>query len=422
MNGKVKIIKNIIALAGLQATNYILPLLLLPYLAKVLGVNGFGIFVVSVSLMQVFFVLTDYGFNLTASRDVAVVADDVDEVAKIFSSVMCLKIIFVGICFLVLILLLCFVDFFGKNARLYLVSYIAVLGNAFFPLWLFQGMEALKAASFIQIFSKTFSFLLVFVFVKSSDDIVLAGFLQGFGGFLSAVLSWFYIPKMLGGGKIKLPGWHYLVIQLKNGWHVFISTAFINLYTSSNAIILGFVSSSTQVAYYHVAEKISRAVQFLFNPVSQAVYPKVSSLAHVNPSGAIEFNRRLIKYGLLCFSILCVFLYGAAPYLVNKFFGSNFLPSVSVLRVMSVLPLLVVVSNVAGILTMLNFGMEKVFSGILMYSCLLNLILFPVLSWRFQALGSAWAVVIVEFFVSGMMLKILKKNGLALFVWKRGVE
>ena len=93
------ILENMLSLTGLQFASYILPLITLPYLTWVLGPELFGLTQYAISLITYFQFFTDYGFNLSATRELAIVKEDADKVSRIFNSVMFIKIILCMISF-----------------------------------------------------------------------------------------------------------------------------------------------------------------------------------------------------------------------------------------------------------------------------------------------------------------------------------
>jgi len=411
MNHK-RLIENIFSLGVLQAANYALPLLVLPFLARVLGVEKLGLMAFSIAMMQVFVVLTDYGFNLSSSREASILRDEPEKLSRLFASVTTLRIAFMVAGFLLLTALVFSIPRLEQDATLYLASYVLVIGNALFPLWLFQGLERLKLASLVQIASKALTQGAVFILVNKPEDVVMAAFLHGSGNLLGALIIWIWIPHALNHAKLAMPKCFELKKQITQGWHVFISTAAINIYTNSNVLILGLVTNPGVVGLYHVAEKIVMAVQFAFNPISQAVYPHVSKLAQSDPDAAMNFNRKLIKWAGAGALIASISLFLGAPWAIQLLFGDAYNQAGPILQIMTPLPLLTVISNILGIQTMLAFGLKKHFSRILISASLMNLGLFIALAMLYDAHGAALSNVIVEMVVTLSMLAVLHKHNL----------
>ena len=406
-----RLIENILSLSALQAASYVLPLLTLPYLARVLGPGNLGQLAFALAFAQIFVMLTDYGFNLSATHEVAVHRANPAKVAEIFVSVTVLRLGFMVLGFLLLLSLTQFVPRFAHNPQLYAACYLLVVGNVLFPQWLFQGLEQLRLVSLIQIGARVVVVAGIFHWVKSPDDVVIAALLQSSGAALAGLFTLPYISRALAGAPWVWPSRASLAQRLREGWHVFISAAAINVYTTSNTFLLGLLAPTLQVAYYHLAEKIVRAAQLLFGPVSQAVYPHVSFLVQQDPTRALLFNRKLML-GLGAIGLaISLALYFLSPFAVQLLFGDAYATVASVLQILAFLPFVVILSNVLGIQTMLTFGMKRAYSQVYLTTALLNLALFIPLAWRFGAVGAASANLAVESFVTIAMFVLLHRHG-----------
>ena len=406
-----RLIENIVSLGALQAASYLLPLLSLPYLARVLGPENLGRMAFAIAFAQIFVILTDYGFNLSAAREISIHRDNPLKVAEIFYSVLLLRFCFALLGFAMLAVLVNTLSSFRLDAPLYLVCYMLVVGNVIFPQWLFQGLEMMKTFSLMQFAARFCAVVGIFFFVKSKNDLLWAALLQSSGAALAGVLTMPLVAKavnMAGPSGITRD---ILVERLREGWHVFVAAAAINVYTTGNSFVLGLLTNPLAVGYFHVAEKIVRAAQSVFGPVSQAVYPHISLLAQQNPVQALRFNRKLIIGLGLAGLAVSLFLHLASELLVRLLFGEAYRPAAGVLKILAFLPLIVILSNVLGIQTALAFGLRKSYSRVYLAAAPINLMLFIPLAGKMGAQGAALANVLVESFVTVAMFIFLHRHG-----------
>src|SRR5215212_3965177 len=174
MNATRRLRENMVSLFVLQGVNYLLPLITLPYLVRVLGPEGFGLVAFAQAFLQYFVVLTDYGFNLTATREIAVNRDDAREVSKIFSTVMLIKLGLMLLSLIVVSAVVFTVPRFHEDWPVYFVTFPLVVGQTLFPVWFFQGMERMKYITGVNVFSRVVAVVCIFAVVRDQSDFLLA--------------------------------------------------------------------------------------------------------------------------------------------------------------------------------------------------------------------------------------------------------
>lgn len=185
-------------LALMQAANSFLPLLTVPFLVRVLGVELFGQLAFVTAVMYYFFVLTDYGFNLTATRDISINRSDINKVNEIYTCVFFIKAVLIGMSFLLLM-----VGFFVfptviENWPLYLCSFFVIVWQSLFPTWFFQGMEKMKYITYLSVLAKILFTVGIFVFVQGPEDYLLVPILTALGLFFSASYAVYLIHYQHG--------------------------------------------------------------------------------------------------------------------------------------------------------------------------------------------------------------------------------
>jgi O-antigen/teichoic acid export membrane protein len=401
-------------LAGAQVANLVLPLVTLPYLLRVLGVEQFGVYGFCQAVLASAVVLADYGFNLSATERVARAQGQPEAINRIFWSVQVAKLILALAALALLGFVVWAIPQFRAVWPVMLASTPAVLGSVLFPQWLFQGLERMGFVTVCTIAARALAIPLIFWAVQSTQDTWLAALIQASGQVVAGLFACGFIRRHRLIGWVS-PDWQDVRQVFKDGWHIFLSSAAISLYTNINSVLLGLLTNHTAVGLFSAADKIRLACQSLVAPLSTAVYPRVSALMVQNPIEGLALVRKvLLIQGGLTFGLSCG-LWLAAPWTVGLIMGEQFDAAVSVLRVLSPLPFLIGLSNVFGIQTMLPLGMKKSFSRIVMASGLVNIILMLVLAPQWEAEGAAAAVLLAEGLVTLAMALVLRKSNVRLF-------
>lgn len=401
--------KNFTSLSILQIANYIFPIITLPYLVRVLGPEKYGLVSFATAFAAYFTIITDYGFNLSATQEISVNRNDAKRVTEIFSSVFTIKTLFFVLSSIIFFVLVFIVPQFHEYLLLFIITFLGVLGTAFFPLWFFQGIEKMNYILIITVSVRLIFTVLIFVLIQTENDFIkLAGlntaaqFVIGLSGLLIA-LNKFKINYIF-------PKKELLKFQIQNGWNLFLSTVWINLYTTSNVFILGLFAPVNVVGYFAAADKIRMAFQGILSPMSQSVFPYVNNLLSESYERFISFNKKLFKIALIAGTIISITLFLFAEPLVNIILGKGYEPSVLVLRIIAWLPLVIFLSNVLGIQTMLPMNKQKGFAIILFFAAMINLILSFILVPKYFEIGTAISVLATEIFVTMAFFVFIKKN------------
>ena len=411
------LIRNVFSLYIIQFANYILPLITIPYLVRVLGPSGYGAVAFGQGFMNYLILFVEYGFDLSATRKISVKRNDLAEVNRIALHVWIAKGLLALICLGMLLILVSAVPKLKEEAILLLILYGLVLGNVLFPTWLFQGMERMVTISLINLGMKLMVVTGIFTLVREPEHYLIYASLMSLGAILAGIAGAVaaFHRFDLKFGKISMFGvWE----NLKEGWILFLSKASVSLYTVGNAFILGMLTNHTVVGYYSAAEKLVKSLLGLLSPVSQATYPRFSKLASENRESALLWGRRMLLFMGGAGFVISSAIFVGAPFIVQVMLGSQYGPSVNVMRILAGLPFLIALSNVLGIQMMLPFGKDRVFTLILFSAGLLNIVLAVVFAPLWQASGMALAVLISESFVTASMLITLRRFGIT-FILRR---
>lgn len=400
---------NILALGVVQAANSLIPLLVLPYMARVLGPVPFGQVVFVQTVMAVGVLIVDFGFSWSATRHIAQHRDDVHEVSRTFFATWAAQWLLALVLLVVMLIGLFLWPQGRQQAHLYLVASGLVIGQVLFPLWLFQGLEQIKTAAVMQVLTKLCALPFAFLWVRTSSDAFGALAYFSLSALLAGPLSWRWIAR--SGRVVRVPlHWGDVWQAFRDGALLFGSRISISLYTYCVSLALGLWAGPAQLAYFNLADKVKTAIQAMLTPLSQALFPRVSALVQSDRQAA----RRLLKQAAWGIALVTggagLVVWFGADLIVLLLGGEGFADSVPVLRWLAFVPIIIGLSNLLGVQIMLPLGMHRPFAWILSGASVLSLVCAYPLIHASGARGAAQLVMLTECMVTATMI---------FYLWRR---
>ena len=392
---KKRLFENFISLSVLQGANYILPLITLPYLVRILGPEKFGLIAFARAFIQYFNILTDYGFNLSATREISIHRDDKEKISEIFSSVMLIKFGLLLLSFIILTIIVFSFKKFRQDWEIYYLTFGMVVGQALFPVWFFQGMERMKYITFLNIIAKLIFTVFIFVFVHKVSDYVYVPLINSAGFLVAGILALWIVFKDF---KIsfKIPFWNSIKYQLKEGAYIFISRVSISFYTVSNIFILGLLTDNTIVGIYSAAEKLLNAIKSINIMILQVMFPYISKICKQSFYKALKVINYEIKFLAGLQIILCIFICLFAHKFILLFFGEKFENSINIFQILIFTVPIVSTSGIIGQQILLNLKLKRLFTLSIVYISFFHLIILPIMIWWKKEIGAAIAVLVAE--------------------------
>jgi len=405
---KKRLLSNFFSLSVLQGVNYILPLLTLPYLVRVLGVEYFGLLAFATAMIAYFNIITDYGFNLTATRDISIHRENKDKVVEIFSSVMTIKVILMCLSFTLLTVLVFSFEKFSQYWEVYFLTFGTVIGQVLFPIWFFQGMERMKYITYLNILSKSLFTVAIFIFVQEKSDFWVVPLLTSIGFVITGILSLLLIRKKFGV-CFKMQKTETIKYYFIDGWHIFLSRIYVNIYTTTNTILLGLFANNTAVGYYAIAEKIVMAIGGLFEPANQTIYPYLAKKYKDNFTHFTQFIKNTaIIFLVVSFSLVLISEYfkDEIVYLITGDY------SIEISLILSILLIRVLTFPFGSLFSnsLIIMNNKKDFLRVMNYTVIINLVLVPPSIYFFQEIGLVVSFVVVLILHTFLLLYYLTRT------------
>lgn len=393
--------------------NFTFPLLLSPIIISRCGVEGFGVVTLFQSVMLFISSITDFGFNINATREVTINHKIPFFTNRYFFVVNHTKTMLLLLTILISLTFYYFIPKATEYSIIYFSSIAILLGRAYNPMWILRAIHKMEFIFYFYVIFKVISILTIYFFLKKDADLFLVNLSIGLSDLLTcsfATLILFFKMK-----------WHYfspvikeLIKELQSGFAVFIQTISINANAYLNPMILGFFVDSYSLGIYCVVEKIILVIKFCASFIQQSVFPKACELSI---ESRFDFNRfmRVLQFfliGSMIMAALCLTFF--SDLIVSYFVKNDRVVCSEFLKFNSWIPLIVAL-NMVPYLTFLVYKQQKPVTFIIIFSVIINLTLNTILSKNYGIYGISTGIYITELFISislwvVMILKYPKIN------------
>lgn len=349
-------------LTALQFAGYILPFITLPYLARVIGVDGLGKIAFASAIVAWVNTIVNWGFNYTATRDIARNKHSTRNISAIFSSVLWTRIVLMLACLAVLVLLTLIIPLFAENRAIIFVSFLLIPGYILSSDWVFQGLERMKYISILTILSRIIFTILVFIFIKSREDFILQPLLMSAGSIFSGIIGFWILKRW---GIVIYPYKTSTVVKyLKNSFDIFLNQLIPNVYNNFSIILLGAVGGANATGIFDAGAKFATATDQFLSILTRIFFPFLSrKIDHHNKFATLNIS---ITF---CAS-LCLFI--GAPFIIKIFFAPTFSDAIIVLRILSISLIFMSLYQAYGTNYLIIIGKEKVLRNITSISSIIG--------------------------------------------------
>lgn len=374
-------------LSLLQIAGYIFPLVTLPYLARVIGVDSFGKIAFASAVVVWFQTVADWGFNYTATRDVAQNREDNEKVSEIFSNVFWARIALMLLSLCLLLVVIAVVPKFNENSTLILLTFLMVPGGIMFPDWFFQAMERMKYITILNLLSKTLFTIAIFVFIKQKSDFILQPLITSLGSVVSGIIAMYFIIGRWGV-KLHKPQLKPIVQTIKGSTNMFLNNFVPNLYNSFSIMLLGFFGGSISNGLLDAGTKFVDTSQQFMNVIGRAFFPFLSR--------KINQHNEFVKINIYLSLLISSLLFLLSPIIIKMFYTSEFYQSINILRFLSITIFLMSIRNAYGTHYMVLKGYDKELWFLTFWSSIFGFLLAFPLVYYFDYWGAAINILLIK--------------------------
>jgi len=394
------LIPNFVSLSGYQATNFLVPLLVYPYLIRILGIDKFGLVAWAQAVIAFLVILNDYGFNLTITKEISLQRNEKSVVGKIFSQTFFAKVMLSFAGFVLLVILATSIPLFYQESNLLFWSFAIVIGQMFIPLWLYQGLEYMKALSIINLIAKLLYALLIFFLIHEPEDYLWVNFYYGAGHAVAGVIGLIWITNR---HRIRLSISEVVNFYkpIRFSTSIFLSNLSGSVSINSYLIVLGFFVNAQDLGYFSIAEKVYIALRAIAVIIHQAVYPRVCIIAAESIDQLRHFLKILIKLILIVYIPIGLLVYFLAGFIVLYFAGEEIPETIEYLRILSFVPLIAAL-NIPACQTLLAYGFNRTYTTVSVIGAVFSIVTNLILIQFYLAWGTVCAILLTELMLTTM--------------------
>lgn len=392
-----RLIHNAFALYLLQALAYISPLLTVPYLVRVLQPEAWGRVTIAQSFAQVLMLCIEYGFQLSATRDLAQNQNCRKYRGQILAEVTGAKVLILAAAVLIVLVVGPWLPLPRSQPALLWSAVLWAAGQGFSLTWYYQGLERLRPLVIIDVSARLVSTVCILTLIRKPEDGWKVLAFEGFASVVACMISFRWATRYCT--DLRWPSAAGVAARIWSGVHTFSYRAALSLYSVGNPLVLGWFAPARTVGFFAAADRIARAFVALVHPLTQALYPRMNFLARIDHRAAAAMARAGLLLSTALGTTIGVSVYFLASSLVSVLLGASFSESVPVMRILALLSPLIAVNTVLGLGWLLPRRLDHFLNVLTWLAGILNLTLAVNWGTRNGAVGMAWAVVCTETFV-----------------------
>ncbi|WP_405077475.1 oligosaccharide flippase family protein [Limosilactobacillus reuteri] len=394
---KKSVANNIFMLYLMNFTQLLLPLVVLPYLTRVLTVNGYGVVSYVKSVMMYMTLIIEFGFTLSATKEVVEAKNNKEDINIIISKVTVSKLILSILSFMVLLLLMYFIPLLRKYPLFTILSFFPSVLTIFLFDYLFRGLEKMEVITGRYIIMKGLATVLTFILVKGEQQILLIPILDIIGSAVANMWVLYEIKKMkLRFVKVSSKT---IIKDINTSFIYFISNMASTAFGALNTIFVGIYLSTKDVAFWSIIMTLITAVQSMYGPVSDGIYPRMISSKSLK-----LFSRIVIIFIPICILGSLVTYFGS-NIILTIIGGQKYVPAAKYLRECIPLFIITFFNIITGwpLLGSIGKVRETTFSTIIGSILQLTLLLFLGISGKFSI-----SLLILIFTLTTFIMTIIK--------------
>ena len=406
MPEKKSVVKNYMYNLIYQILILVLPLITTPYLSRVLGAEGVGIYGYTYAITTYFVLFGSLGISLYGQREIAYAQNNQTKRKRTFIELIVFR--FITIFIALLIYFIFFVK--GETYQVYYsILLIEIIAAGFDISWFFQGLEEFKKTVFRNVLVRSVSVALVFILVKTPEDLWKYMLIYSLADLFGNLLLWSYLPKYLKGRKIKHINLKRHVVPILL---LFIPQVANKVYNLLDTTMIGaIVADKSETGYYEQGQKVIRLLLTIVTSLGIVMVPRMAStFAEGNKKKIRQYLQTSFSFVFIISVPLMFGISSVAESFVPIFFGNGYDKVSILIAIFSPMLILMGIENVIGTQYLLPTKRQKEFTISVVSGILVNIILNAILIVFFSSIGASIATVISQLVVDCVQIYFVRKE------------
>lgn len=332
MKDNKKVANNIVMLYIMNITQLVLPLITLPYLTRVLSVDGYGVVSYVKSIMTYATLIIEFGFILSGTKDVVEAKNDKEKLGKIVGRITECKLLLSILSFLVLIFMAYKIPILKRHILFTFLSFGTPFLSIFLFDYLFRGLEKMQIVTLRYLIMKGVSTTLTFVFIKNETQLNLIPVLDILGSLFAII--WINIELKKMGIQMTFDNLTSVLNSLRVSFTYFLSDVATTAFGALNTFVVGIYLSAADVAFWGVIMSFVGAVQSMYSPISDGIYP------HMIKTKSLKLFKKILLFFVPILAIGGVITFYGAKFIMLIIGGEKYIASAIYLK--ESVPLLII--------------------------------------------------------------------------------
>jgi len=401
-----------------QILTLLTPLITTPYISRVIGAEGIGIYSYASSIVTYFALFAALGTATYGQREISYCQDDKKRRSEVFwnNELLCIITTCISLCFYGLF---CF--FQKENRIVFFILSLSLLDVCLNVSWLLTGLEEFGKIVLRNIIIKVASIGFIFTFVRTKDDLIIYVLGLTLALIISDISLWPFVLKFIDRPKVKdLKPFS----EIKVVFSMFVPTIAISIYTVLDKTMIGIITkNAAENGFYEQALKISRIALTVVTSLGAVMIPRIGYLFEKHDNDLVrQYMYRSYRFVGFIGIPMGLGLLAISPNFVPWFFGKGFEGVIPLIGVLGFLLLSIGINNVTGVQYLIPTKRQNTFTKTVLIGACVNLIANICLIPSLGAIGAAIASVLAETIIAITQLWIVRKEISSLAIIKQSLK